>query len=94
MNNPIKIGIIGDFDPDRPSHTSTNDALNHTAQALGASLEIVWLSTDSMEDPSAETALRACDACLCAPGSPYRSPGGALTAIRFCREHGWPFIGT
>jgi CTP synthase (UTP-ammonia lyase) len=38
--------------------------------------------------------LQQFDALWCAPASPYKSMQGALQAIQFAREQGWPFIGT
>ena len=43
---------------------------------------------------SVGTTLKPFDALWCAPGSPYKSMDGALRAIQFAREQGWPFIGT
>ena len=57
-------------------------------------LECSWLDTPRLAEPSGEAALKQCDALWCAPGSPYKSIAGALRAIRFAREEGWPFIGT
>ncbi len=34
MNQPLTVGIIGDFDSQRRSHIATNDALSHAATAL------------------------------------------------------------
>lgn len=93
MSSVIKIGIIGDHDPGRPSHRATTNALRHSADALGAALEIQWLPTESLEN-HAEEILRGFDGIFCAPGSPYRSMQGALNAIRYARENGVPFIGT
>jgi CTP synthase (UTP-ammonia lyase) len=94
MDKPLKIGIIGDFDPNRRSHVATNKALNHAAKVLSAVLDIVWLPTQQLEDEFDEMGLKNFDALLCAPGSPYKSMSGALRAIRFSREQDWPFIGT
>jgi len=90
MDHPLNIGIIGGFDPERPSHAATNRALEHTARALSVGMEPAWLPTREM----AETDLTRFHGLLCAPGSPYKSINGALTAIRFCRERNWPFVGT
>jgi CTP synthase (UTP-ammonia lyase) len=94
MNHSLRIGIIGDFDLNYPSHVATNEALAHAAAALPVALDCVWLPTQSLAEPYGEAALRQCDALWCAPGSPYESVAGALRAIRFAREEGWPFIGT
>ena len=94
MNRPLRVGIIGDFNPSYPSHTATNEALSHAARALSLTLDRSWLPTQSLNDEGSETILRQFDALWCAPGSPYKSMDGALRAIRFGREHGWPFLGT
>jgi CTP synthase (UTP-ammonia lyase) len=57
-------------------------------------LECSWLDTPLLAEPSSEVVLTQCDALWCAPGSPYESMAGALRAIQFAREEGWPFIGT
>jgi CTP synthase (UTP-ammonia lyase) len=94
MNQALRIGIIGDFDPERLSHTATNDALTHAANVLSVTLELAWLPTQELEDDLNEMRLKSFDASWCAPGSPYNSMNGALKAIRFARQQGWPFLGT
>ena len=94
MSQLLRIGIIGDLDPSRPSHRATNEALAHAAGALGVALNVCWLPTPSLEQESGGAALKRYDALWCAPGSPYQSMAGALRAIRFARERGWPFLGT
>jgi len=94
LTESIRIGIIGDFEPNRRSHIATNEALHHAANALSTSLDLVWLPTQELEENFSEMSLKRFDALWCAPGSPYNSMSGALEAIRFAREQGWPFIGT
>jgi CTP synthase (UTP-ammonia lyase) len=94
MDPLLKVGIIGDFDPNRPSHNATNEALSHAATALSVTLACSWLPTQSLDVEGSEALLKPCDALWCAPASPYNSMNGALRAIRFAREQGWPFIGT
>ncbi len=95
MNQQLKVGIIGDYDPKKVlSHIPTNEALSHAASALSVSLDSTWLPTLSLAGQSRGTTLKQFDALWCAPGSPYESMDGALQSIRFAREMGWPFIGT
>jgi CTP synthase (UTP-ammonia lyase) len=93
MKKPITVAIIGDYQPDFEPHPATNEALAHSAAALGVAVEVSWLPTPSLERQTAQT-LQPFDALWCAPGSPYQSMTGALQAIRFAREAGRPFIGT
>jgi CTP synthase (UTP-ammonia lyase) len=83
-----RIGVIGDFNPQNPTHIFTNSAIQHSAEALGKSFELVWLPTDKPADYQRFQGLFG------APGSPYRSFDGALSGIRFAREHRVPFLGT
>ncbi len=94
MNSSIRIGIIGDYDPDRRFHRATNEAISQAAEALSLSVEISWIPTESLADGPVEKTLNLFDALWSAPGSPYRSLAGALQGIRFAREKGWPFFGT
>jgi CTP synthase (UTP-ammonia lyase) len=94
MDRTIRVGIIGDYNPDLRFHRATNEALKHTAEALSLSLDSEWLPTRSLEDASEQKSLERFDALWGSPGSPYNSMDGALLGIRFAREMGWPFIGT
>jgi CTP synthase (UTP-ammonia lyase) len=93
MAERVRIGIIGDFDG-RPSHLATNEAIAHSAAALGLVTEAHWLPTPLLLRPEGEQALAHCDGLWASPGSPYQSMEGALAGIRFARERAWPFVGT
>ena len=94
MNQPVKVGIIGDYDPHSRYHIATDEALGHAATALDILLTPSWIPTQSLEKGTVETTLKPFHALWCAPGSPYISIDGALQAIQFAREQGWPFMGT
>ena len=94
MNEPLRVGIIGDFNPQLRHHLATNEALDHAAGALATMVEYAWLPTESLDHAGCEATLQRFDALWCAPASPYKSMQGALRGIRFAREQGWPFIGT
>ena len=95
MNPQLKVGIIGDYDPQKYfSHMPTNEALSHAASALSVSVDSTWLPMRSLAGQPIRAILEPFDALWCAPGSPYESMDGALQAIRFAREMGWPFIAT
>jgi CTP synthase (UTP-ammonia lyase) len=90
-----RIAVVGDFDPDNPTHTATSDALGHSATALGVAVDVSWVPTDELgeaDDPG--SALAPFDAVFVAPGSPYRSMAGALAAIEHARRRPLPLIGT
>src|SRR5438093_3301508 len=94
MRRTLRIGIVADYHPKNKYHLATEQSVAHAAEALGLAAECLWLDTDTLDNASAETRLGACDAIWCGTSSPYRSMEGALSAIRFARERGWPFIAT
>jgi CTP synthase (UTP-ammonia lyase) len=89
---PIRIALIGDFNPEIVAHQGIERSFALAAQGPFPSLERIWLPTPRI-DPGGE-ALADYSGTWCVPGSPYRSMEGALYAIRFAREHRVPFLGT
>ena len=48
MNQQVKVGVIGDYDPNMPNHIATDKALGHAANALSVSLTASWIPTQSL----------------------------------------------
>ena len=90
-NRPIRIALIGDYDPHVTAHQAIPVALGMAAEQLQLDVQLQWLATDGID---ADTALGDFDGFWCVPASPYRNMAGALRAIRFAREHQRPFLGT
>ena len=93
MNQSLKIGIIGDFDQNRPSQLKTDEAIDHVSIELPIAIDTVWLPTKSLERQTVISKLRDFHAIWAGPGD-YDNPEGVIKAIRYCREQQWPFIGT
>lgn len=93
MTEPVRIGILGDFNPEFRSHRATNDSLQHAAQRLGFTLESEWLPTPSLLNPEPGK-LESFDGLWASAGSPYKSFEGMLKGIEFARVHDWPFLAT
>ncbi len=92
MAGTLRVGIVGDRDPDRVSHPATEEALEHAVGASGVAMDYEWLATKTLERRAAER-LDSFDAVFCAPGD-YESPEGAIGIVRAAREGGAPFLGT
>ncbi len=93
MSHGIRIGILGDFNPDFPSHHATSDSLRHSARKLDLEVESEWIPTSSVPE-GGDKILETFDALWAAPGSPYKSFEGMLRGIEFARRCDWPFLGT
>jgi CTP synthase (UTP-ammonia lyase) len=94
MASPIRIGIIGDFEPTFHSHFATNAALYDAAAKLKVPVALRWLPTPSCEARGSDRMLGRTDGLIASPGSPYRSFSGMLRGIEFARTRNWPFVGT
>jgi len=94
VSDAVRIGILGDFNPEFRSHHATNDALQHAAGKLGITVESQWIPTPSLVEPNGLKTLETVDGVVASPGSPYASMDGMLRGIQFARERDWPFLGT
>src|SRR5216684_9028330 len=93
VKDTVRIGLIGDFNPDVLAHIAIPEALTLAAREVECSVGEEWLPTALLERDS-EKRLAAFDGLWVVPASPYESMEGALLAIRFARERGVPFLGT
>ncbi|HLN01010.1 MAG TPA: hypothetical protein VK335_17100 [Bryobacteraceae bacterium] len=91
---PIRIGILGDFNPEYHSHHATNESLQHAARVVGRQVESEWVPTPSLLDAGIEKMLAGFDALWISPGSPYKSMAGMLAGIQRARLGNWPLIAT
>jgi CTP synthase (UTP-ammonia lyase) len=89
----LRVGLIGDYDPQVKAHTVTLKAIALAAADLGCDVDIRWLQTPSLVK-DAEQRLAECQVFWAVPNTPYASMEGALNGIRFAREHGVPLLGT
>lgn len=100
----VRIGLIGDPDPDVRAHRAIPLALARVGSECGVLVESRWIPTDELGRASGplnnggslglSTYLARFDALWCVPASPYRDTRGALGGIRWARESHVPFLGT
>ena len=89
------VAVIGDLQPDNPTHDAIAPAVAHADAARGrdGGTVLEWIGTEEARDlPLA--ALDRHAGFWIAPGSPYRSMDGALRVIRYARESDRPLLGT
>ncbi|GAB7126197.1 CTP synthase [Silvimonas sp. JCM 19000] len=87
----IRIGLIGDFNPEVVAHQAIPLALADAGRALDVEWQADWLPTETI---TSAAALAGYHGLWAVPATPYRSMDGALLAIRHARESGLPFLGT
>ncbi len=90
----IRVGLIGDYNPEVPAHVAIPRALALAAAQVGRPpVEPVWLPTRALTGDIAGL-VAGSDGLWCVPASPYENMEGALAAIRYARQHRVPFLGT
>jgi CTP synthase (UTP-ammonia lyase) len=94
MTNSISIGIIGDFNPEKPSHIATDAALKHAADFLSLDVKPEWLGTGNLRRKSVKDTIGQYQGLFAAPGTPYFFADGAIKGIKLAREMNIPFLGT
>lgn len=87
----IAIGLIGDYNAAVTAHQAIPVALKLAGESLGLDLRPEWVPTKEIRSASRVAGF---DGLWCVPASPYENMEGALTAIRYARGQGRPFLGT
>jgi CTP synthase (UTP-ammonia lyase) len=94
MNDNLRIGVVGDFNPEFHTHPAIAKAISHSAVKLGMPVDVEWMPTEALAQPGSEAMLERFHGLIAAPGSPYHSFDGMLRAIEFARTRDWPFSAT
>ncbi|WP_410955092.1 CTP synthase [Raoultella planticola] len=91
MNTPLRIALVGDYNPDVIAHKAIPLAIDDAAAVLELPVRYEWLATRDIHHADA---LMDYAAIWVVPASPYENAEGAFTAIRYARENSVPFLGT
>jgi CTP synthase (UTP-ammonia lyase) len=94
VSDAVRIGVLGDYDPESPTLPAIDKSLQHASAKLNLAIESQWIPTPSLVQPNAQRMLESFDGIWAAPGSPYKSFDGMLKGIEFARRRDWPFLGT
>ena len=95
----VRIGVIGKyFDTGEfmlaDSYISVLEAIKHGAYASHRKPVIEWLGSGVFEkDPESLETLSQYDGIVVPGGFGHRGVEGKIAAIRYCREHGIPYLG-
>ena len=89
----IKIGLIGDYQPNVTAHMAIPKALKLSSEKFNCEVEYLWLDTDLITKKHL-CELNSFDGLWSVPATPYKDMEGALSAIKFARENNIPFLGT
>jgi CTP synthase (UTP-ammonia lyase) len=86
--------LIGERDVSKKAHLAIEASVDLLRRTTGRDLPFKWVRSDSFDAPSGEDSLAEAGAIWCTPGSPYASTAGAISAVKYARTRGVPFLGT
>lgn len=97
IKNPektIKIAIAGKYTKLSDAYISVVESLKHAGAAVGAKIDLKWLSVEDCVDiETAKAQLADVDGVVVPGGFGIRGIEGKLNVIRYARENNLPFLG-
>jgi CTP synthase len=88
----VRVGMVGKYVDLSDSYKSLNEALIHAGIQTRTKVVIEYVDSEQIESGVAPS-LEHLDAILVPGGFGKRGTEGKITAIRFAREHGVPYLG-
>ncbi len=91
----VRIALVGKYVKLEDAYLSVCEALRHAASAHGASVQIEWVDSESLEDPASSAMESLADAhgILIPGGFGGRGIEGKIVAARIARERAIPYLG-
>ena len=96
LRNPeheISIAVVGKYAEHRDAYKSIYEALDHAGMENRAQVRIERIHSEAVEREGAERLLAGVDGILVPGGFGERGIEGKISAVRFARERGIPFLG-
>ena len=91
----VKIALVGKYVELHDSYISVNEALKHGGIETRSKVDIHWIDSEQLEDPSCDiaTVLGDMDGILVPGGFGSRGIEGKIKAVNYARTHGVPYLG-
>ncbi|NOY55985.1 MAG: CTP synthase [Actinobacteria bacterium] len=90
---PVTIGLVGKYVDLPDAYLSVVEALRHAAAGTDVKLDLKWIPSDDMGGLLAPEHLAGVDGIVVPGGFGIRGIEGKISAIRYARETGIPFLG-
>jgi len=90
----VRIGITGKYAALRDAYASIDKAIEHCSASLSTEINVHWIDTTEMNDPSAAAeALSDIDGVIVPGGFGSRGVAGKIACVKHCRENKIPYMG-
>jgi len=89
----VRIALVGKYVKLEDAYLSVAEALKHAGIHNGVKVEIEWVDSESLADPTVARALESSDGILIPGGFGGRGIEGKIRAAQIARENGIPYLG-
>ncbi len=89
----IRIALVGKYVDHQDAYMSIVESFRHAGAVNSCEVEIVWISSDYLNEENLESQLNGVSGVLVAPGFGGRGIDGKLAAITHARKQKLPFLG-
>ncbi|MEL7006347.1 MAG: CTP synthase, partial [Bacteroidota bacterium] len=96
LKNPteeVKIGLVGKYVELPDAYKSIAEAFIHAGAENECTVNLKWISSETINSENCHSVLGKLDGILVAPGFGERGVPGKIEAVRYAREHNVPFFG-
>ncbi|WP_043766850.1 CTP synthase [Algiphilus aromaticivorans] len=92
QDGEVEVAMVGKYVDLADAYMSLNEALEHAGRHTGAKVRIRYIEAETIARQG-ERVLQGCDAILVPGGFGERGIEGKITACRYARENGIPYLG-
>jgi len=89
----VEIALVGKYVTLHDAYLSVVEALTHGGIENGVKVAVRWVDSETVTDENAERILAGCCGVLVPGGFGSRGVEGKISAVRWARETGTPFLG-
>jgi len=89
----LRVGLVGKYMELHDAYISVREALYHAGWDFRRAVEIEWIDSQDLEVPGGERVLDGLDGIVVPGGFGHRGVEGMITAARYARERGVPYLG-
>ena len=89
----VRIALVGKYVQLHDAYLSVAEALRHAGYALGGEMHIDWVDSETVTPENVAEVLGDADGILVPGGFGQRGIEGMITAARYARETGKPYLG-
>ncbi len=90
---PVNIALVGKYVELHDSYFSVREALHHAALSYNRDVNLLWISSESLEKGDADSLLRSAQGIIMPGGFGIRGIEGMIKAATYAREHKVPYLG-